>query len=132
MMIEVLQDIIYYKSKSHKLPREYYDALKEHCKSHYNSVGQLMKQFDGITEQEYCDGIASLESGEGDNCIFQKYDINLFNVKKLSSQVFKFFVRERAGLLNLLQMQWAHNMTNPYSLLLLPGFSETDWNLSNK
>ena len=101
MMIEVLQDIIYNKSKSHKLPREYYDALKEHCKSHYNSVGQLMKQFDGITEQSIAMVLRALNQVRGTIVFFQKYDINLFNVKKLSSQVFKFFVRERARLAKL-------------------------------
>lgn len=81
MMIEVLQDIIYYKSKSHKLPREYYDALKEHCKSHYNSVGQLMKQFAGITEQSIAMVLRALNQVRG-TIVFFKNMILIYSMSK--------------------------------------------------
>ena len=81
MMIEVLRDIIYNKSKSHKLPREYYDALKEHCKSHYNSVGQLMKQFDGITEQSIAMVLRALNQVRG-TIVFFKNMILIYSMSK--------------------------------------------------
>ena len=34
-----------------KLPRLFYDALKEHCKCHYHKVGQMLRQVEGCTSQ---------------------------------------------------------------------------------